>query len=450
MSFHHVLLFANIATMLSIDFIRENTSLVKQSAQNKKRDPEIVDELLRADDLRKQLQTKHEGLRAKQNEASPKIAAAKGAERDALLASMGLIKEEIKGLEQELEPVLLEWDRLIRSIANISAPEVPVGRDESENKVVHTWGTPRTFDFPVKDHVAIGKYLNIIDCEKSGEISGSRFYYLKGDAVLLQFAIINHVFATLGNEKILSEIAQEKKLTISPEPFTPMLPPVIMRREVMRKMDRLDPEEQRYILPEDDQVFVGSAEHTMGPYHMDEVLEEAELPVRYIGYSTAFRREAGTYGKDMSGILRVHQFDKLEMESFTTEENGADEQKLIVGVQEYLVRSLNLPYRLVHVCTGDTGKANYNQFDIETWIPSQQTYRETHTSDYMTDYQARRLKTFYKTKDGARKLVHMNDATAFAISRILIAILENYQNTDGSVTIPEVLRPYMGGRDLLV
>lgn len=436
--------------MLSIDFIRENTSLVKQSAKNKKRDPEIVDQLIDVDDIRKKLQTKQEKLRAQQNEASPKIASSSGPERDKLLAEMGLLKEEIKHVEAELEPILLEWDRLIKNIANISAPDVPVGADESENKVMHTWGTPRVFDFPVKDHVAIGKYLNIIDCEKSGEISGSRFYYLKGDAVLLQFAIINHVFATLGSEKILSEIAKEKKLTISPEPFTPMLPPVIMRREVMRKMDRLDPEEQRYILPEDDQVFVGSAEHTMGPYHMDEVFEEAELPVRYIGYSTAFRREAGTYGKDMSGILRVHQFDKLEMESFTTQETGADEQKLIVGVQEYLVKSLGLPYRLVHICTGDTGKANYDQYDIETWIPSQNTYRETHTSDYMTDYQARRLKTFYKAADGSRKLVHMNDATAFAISRILIAILENNQNKDGSVTIPEVLRPYMGGRDLII
>jgi seryl-tRNA synthetase len=229
-----------------------------------------------------------------------------------------------------------------------------------------------------------------------------------------------------------------------------MLPPVIMRREVMRKMDRLEPEDQRYILPEDDQVFVGSAEHTMGSYHMDETIEEAELPIRYIGYSTAFRREAGTYGKDMRGILRVHQFDKLEMESFTTAESGADEQKLIVGIQEYLVRSLGLPYRVVHVCTGDTGKPDFDQYDIETWVPSQGTYRETHTSDYMTDYQARRLKTFYKTTTGEKKLVHMNDATAFAISRILIAILENYQNADGTVTVPEVLRPFMGGRDLIV
>ncbi len=436
--------------MLSIEFIRQNVDAVVSSTRNKNKDPQMVTRLLELDDTRKELQLTVDTLRAKQNEASPRIASLTGAEKDALLKEMTALKEKIKSAEATLEPVLTEWDALIRKIPNIVSPEMPVGTDDSQNVVVSTWGTPRDFNFEIKDHVDIGKQLNIIDCEKSAEISGSRFYYLKGDAVLLQFALINHVFATLGSEKVLSEIAQEKGLTISPEPFVPMLPPVIMRREVMRKMDRLEPEDQRYILGEDDQAFVGSAEHTMGPYHMDETIEEAELPVRYIGYSTAFRREAGTYGKDMRGILRVHQFDKLEMESFTTAESGADEQKLIVGIQEYLVRSLGLPHRVVHVCTGDTGKPDYDQYDIETWIPSQGTYRETHTSDYMTDYQARRLKTFYKSTSGEKKLVHMNDATAFAISRILIAILENYQNADGTVTIPEVLRPYMGGRDLIV
>lgn len=436
--------------MLSIEFIRNNYELVVASTKNKNKDPQMVSRLIDLDNSRKELQTKTDVLRARQNEQSPRIARLQGAEKEALLKEMTALKEEIKVAEAALEPVLTEWEALIKQIPNVVSPDMPVGKNDSENVVVRSWGTPRTFTFPVKDHVDIGTSLDIIDCEKSANISGSRFYYLKGDAVLLQFAIINHVFATLGNEKILSEIAQEKGLTISPEPFVPMLPPVIMRREVMRKMDRLEPEDQRYTLPEDDQVFVGSAEHTMGPYFMDETIEGAELPIRYIGYSTAFRREAGTYGKDMRGILRVHQFDKLEMESFTTEETGADEQKLIVGIQEYLVRSLGLPYRVVHVCTGDTGKPDFDQYDIETWIPSQNTYRETHTSDYMTDYQARRLKTFYKTESGEKKLVHMNDATAFAISRILIALLENYQNEDGTVTIPDVLRPYMGGRELIV
>ncbi|MFM2415077.1 MAG: hypothetical protein RI911_770 [Candidatus Parcubacteria bacterium] len=436
--------------MLSIEFIRNNYAQVVSSTKNKNKNPQLIDDLIKLDDKRKELQTKTDALRARQNEGSSKIASLKGDEKEALLKEMTLLKEEIKIAEIELTPVIQEWEQLLKQVPNVVSPEMPVGKDDSENVVVTTWGTPRNFTFPVKDHVDIGKHLNIIDCEKSADISGSRFYFLKGDAVLLQFAIVNHVFATLGNEKILHEIAKEKGITISPEPFIPMLPPVIIRQEVMAKMDRLEPKEQRYLLPEDGQAFVGSAEHTMGPYHMDETIEEAELPIRYIGYSTAFRREAGTYGKDMRGILRVHQFDKLEMESFTTAETGADEQRLIVGIQEYLVRSLGLPHRVVHVCTGDTSKPDYDQYDIETWIPSQNTYRETHTSDYMTDYQSRRLKTFYKTKSGEKKLVHMNDATAFAISRILIAILENYQNEDGSVTIPEALRPYMGGRELIV
>jgi len=220
-----------------------------------------------------------------------------------------------------------------------------------------------------------------------------------------------------------------------------------MRRDVMDRMDRLQPEDQRYILSEDEQVLVGSAEHTMGPYFMEKTLEEKDLPIRFIGYSTAFRREAGTYGKDMGGILRVHQFDKLEMESFTTAEAGVDEQHFIVALQEYLVQQLDIPYRVVQKCTYDIGKPNANGIDIDCWIPAQNTYRETHTSDYMTDFQARRLGIHYKTAGGKRPLVHMNDATAFAIGRTLIAILENHQNADGSVTIPEVLRPYIGGKE---
>lgn len=436
--------------MLDISFIRDNTERLITTCINKKKDPKIVESLIRVDQERRTIQTALDDLRALQNAASPKIATAQGEERTTLLAQMTELKQQIKEKEALLEPLLVEFDTLIKQVPNVTSPDMPIGKDESENVVVHTWGTPKAFTFPILDHVDIGKKLNIIDCEKSAEVSGSRFYYLKGDAVLLQFAIVNHVFATLASEKILSEIAKEKGIAISPEPFVPMLPPVIMRQEVAAKMDRLEPKDQRYLFPEDEQNLVGSAEHTMGPYHMDEVLEEAELPIRYIGYSTAFRREAGTYGKDMRGILRVHQFDKMEMETFCTPETGADEQKLIVGVQEYLVRSLGLPYRLVHVCTGDTSKPDYDQFDIETWIPSQNTYRETHTSDYMTDYQARRLNIRYKTATGDRKLVHMNDATAFAISRILIAILENYQNEDGTVTIPEVLRPYMGGREVIV
>jgi len=218
----------------------------------------------------------------------------------------------------------------------------------------------------------------------------------------------------------------------------------MMRPSVMKKMDRLDPVEERYLIKDNDLVLVGSAEHTLGPLHMDEMLNEEDLPIRYIGYSTAFRSEAGSYGKDVRGILRAHQFDKLEMETYVPVEYGEVEQKFIVAIQEYLIQKLGIPYQLIQICTGDTGKPDYNQFDIESWIPSQGKYRETHTSDYMTDFQSRRLNIKYKTKDGDKKFVYMNDATAFAIGRILIAILENYQQKDGSVKVPDVLQAYVG------
>jgi seryl-tRNA synthetase len=218
----------------------------------------------------------------------------------------------------------------------------------------------------------------------------------------------------------------------------------MIRPEVFQRMARLEPKEERYYIPSDDIYLIGSAEHTLGPLHMDETIQEDRLPIRYLGFSTAFRREAGSYGKDTRGILRVHQFDKLEMESFVSPEEGFAEQDFFVAIQEYLVHSLGLPYQVVAICTGDMGNPDVRQFDIEMWIPSQGKYRETHTSDYMGDYQARRLATKMKRKDGKTEFVHMNDATAFAIGRTLIAIMENYQTADGKIMVPEVLQKYVG------
>ena len=224
----------------------------------------------------------------------------------------------------------------------------------------------------------------------------------------------------------------------------PIIPPVMIRPEIFEKMARLEPKEERYYLPQDDLYLIGSAEHTLGPIHLNQTLNEGDLPVRYAGYTTAFRREAGSYGKDMKGILRVHQFNKLEMESFTIPENSIKEQDFIVGIQEYLMQQLNIPYRIMMICTGDMGGPDARQIDVECWIPSQGKYRETHTSDMMTDYQARRLNTRVRRKNGISEFVHMNDATAFSMNRPIIAILENYQQEDGSVVVPEVLRKYLG------
>lgn len=435
--------------MIDIADFRARPDVYKQAALHKGVRVD-VDALVQMDRERLDLLKQVEEMRSRKNAVSKQVPTLKGEEKQKVLGEMKQLSDELKGKEEALKLLEEAWQTLQLKLPNLPLPEVPVGASEDENQVARTVGTPRQFAFPVKDHIVLGKHLDIIDVEQAAVVSGSRFAYLKGDAVRLQMALIQLTFDVLGNQQILSDVAAKAGLNVSAKPFVPMLPPVIMRRDVMDRMDRLQPEDQRYVLPEDGQVFVGSAEHTMGPYYLEKTLSAAELPIRYIGYSTAFRREAGTYGKDMGGILRVHQFDKLEMESFTTAEAGADEQKLIVALQEYLVQQIEVPYRVLQKCTYDIGKPNANGLDIECWVPSQNTYRETHTSDYMTDFQARRLGTYYKTEAGKRTLVHMNDATAFAIGRALIAILENHQNEDGSVTIPQALRPYMGGQERIV
>jgi seryl-tRNA synthetase len=435
--------------MIDLADLRKRPDIYQKAADDKFVKVSVKD-FLHLDEKRRDLITQVDAMRATKNEVSKNVPKMQGDEKTKAIADMKKLGDELKGKEQEMGTIEEQWSAMQKLFPNLPLPEVPVGHSEEENVVIRTVGTPREFDFPVKDHMALGTHLDIIDVEQAAVVSGSRFAYLKGDAARLQMAIIQLTFTVLGDEKILMEVAKMHGLKISTKPFVPMLPPVIMRREVMDRMDRLQPEDQRYLLPEDGQVLVGSAEHTMGPYYLEKTLEESALPVRFIGYSTAFRREAGTYGKDMGGILRVHQFDKLEMESFATPESGADEQRFIVALQEHLVQMLEVPYRVLQKCTYDIGKPNANGIDIECWIPSQKTYRETHTSDYMTDFQARRLGTHYKTAEGKRALVHMNDATAFAIGRALIAILENHQNADGSVTIPKALRPYMGGQETIV
>lgn len=435
--------------MIDLNDLRQRPDTYQAAADNKglKLD---VKAFMDIDEARKKLLIDVETMRAEKNKVSKEVPQMTGDDKTNAIKNMKELGETLKKKEEELTAIETDWNAMQLKFPNLPLPHVPVGHSEEENVEIRTWGTKPSFAFPAKDHMAIGKDLDIIDVEQAAVVSGSRFAYLKGDAVRLQMAIIQHTFATLADENVLKDAAKKAGISVSTKPFVPMLPPVIMQRDVMDRMDRLQPEDQRYLLPEDGQVLVGSAEHTMGPYYMEKTLDAAQLPVRYVGYSSAFRREAGTYGKDMGGILRVHQFDKLEMESFSTAESGEDEQKLIVALQEHLVQSLGIPYRVLQKCTYDIGKPNANGLDIECWIPSQETYRETHTSDYMTDFQARRLGTYYKDADGKRHLMHMNDATAFAIGRILIAILENHQNADGSVTIPEALRPYMGGQTVIV
>jgi seryl-tRNA synthetase len=285
--------------------------------------------------------------------------------------------------------------------------------------------------------------LWILDTETAWKVTWSRFSYLKWDLALLQFAIVQHTFSVLWNTEILKKIITENWLNVVCKPFLPIIPPVFIKQEVMQRMARLEPKDERYCFDEDWQCLVWSAEHTLWPIHMDELLNESNFPIRYIWYSTAFRREAGSYWKDVKWILRQHQFDKLEMESFCLPENSVEEQNFFVAVQSYLVSSLWLPHQIVHICTWDMWWPDTRQFDIETWMPWQNRYRETHTSDLMWDYQSRRLNIKVKRDNWDKQLVHMNDWTAFAIWRILIAIMENNQQEDWTIIVPEVLRKYV-------
>ena len=427
--------------MLDIKFIRENADKVKQAAKNKNNKVDI-DHLLKLNEEKRGLQVEIDELRAKRNELAKRNK--NGKPTDGQIKQGRTLKTEVSDKEEKLKKIDEEYKKLIYSVPNLISEDTPIGPDESGNKVIRKFNKPAKFKFKTKDHMELGILLGIIETEKSAQISGARFNYLFGGAVLLQFALIQFVFDTLTNEKIIKKLAK-KVGNPSSKPFTPVIPPVMAKSEIMKKMDRFEPLEDRYYLEQDDSLLIGSSEHTLGPLHMNEVIDKKNPPIRYIGYSTAFRREAGTYGKDATGIIRRHQFDKAAMESFTSPEHGLAEQNLIVAIQEYLMQQLEIPHQIVSICSGDMGKPDFRQIDIECWMPGQNKYRETHTSDYMTDYQARRLNIKYKTKEGKKEFVHMNDATAFAMGRILIAILENYQQEDGSVVVPEVLRKYMPG-----
>ncbi|MBI4085010.1 MAG: serine--tRNA ligase [Candidatus Liptonbacteria bacterium] len=419
--------------MLDIKLLREEPEKVKKAIKFKGTDPKLVDGFLKLDSGWRRITADLERLRREQKELSE--------ERDVDTAKG--VKEKIKNKEGELAGIETERLSVWLQIPNLSSDDTPVGPDESANKVLRSWGEPRKFDFKPKDHLELGEALGIIDTKKAAEVSGSRFAYIKGALALLEFALVQYGIKILGDEKILKKIADKVKKGYSPKPFVPVIPPVLIKPEVFQKMARLEPTDERYYIPSDDLYLIGSAEHTLGPLHMDETLKEEELPLRYVGFSTAFRREAGSYGKDVRGILRVHQFDKLEMESFTTPEDSVTEQEFIVGIQEYLTQSLELPYQVVICSTGDQGGPDFRHLDIETWMPAQDKYRETHSADMMTDYQSRRLGTKVKMKNGDSKFVHMNDATAFA-GRTMIAIMENYQTKESKIEIPKILQEYAG------
>lgn len=425
--------------MLDIQFIRENPDLVRAAIKNKNREGVDLDRILELADERKVAAGNISDINKKRNEAQ--------AARD--IEGGKKLKEELAASEEKFKEIEKELVSLLVKIPNIPSADTPVGPDESGNVIIRAWGEKPQFNFAPRAHWDIGKELGIIDNEKAAQVSGPRFTYIKGDLALLEFAMMRMALDILTSRDELKKIIDANGLQVSDKPFVPVIPPLMMRSMVMNRMARLDPIDDRFYLDKDDLVLIGSAEHTLGPLHMDEMLKEEQLPLRYVAQTPAFRREAGAAGKDTRGILRLHQFDKMEMESFAKPEDGFAEQDLLVAIQEHLMQLLKLPYQVVAVCTGDMGFPDQRQIDIETWMPGQDAYRETHTSDYIGGFQARRLNTRFKRQDGSVEPVHMNDATVLA-QRPLIAILENYQNEDGSVTIPEVLRPYLGGKERIV
>lgn len=431
--------------MLDIRFIRENSEQVQQAAQDKGYDVSIS-ELLKLDDERRSLQQQVDQLREKRNANAAKM---KGGKPEQSVVDEGKqIKIELAEREGYLNAIESEYTTLHKKVPNMPWSDVPYGASEDENVEVKVVGEKPQFDFEPKNHYEIAEARGWLDKERAAKVAGSRFAYVMGDLVKLQLAIEQFVIATLSSEEKLKEIAEVAGINVSTKPFVPVLPPLMIRTEPYDQMDRLEPSDDRYKIEGEELWLQGSAEHVLGSMHAGEIFEADELPVRYIGLATSFRKEAGTYGKDMEGLIRMHQFDKLEMESFTSKENSYDEHLFFVAIQEHLLQQLGLPYHVLQKCTADIGKPNARGIDMEVWLPGQGKYRETHTADYMTDYQARRLNTRVRTADGL-ELIHTNDATAFALGRAMVAIIENYQTSDNKVRVPEILKPYLGGQEVL-
>ena len=413
--------------MLDIKFIRENPEKVQRGCE-KKQVKINIDKLLEVDKRKREVLQALEDIRAQKNQASKQIPGMKNnKEKEKIILQMRELDRNHDRINESLKKIDLKFNQLMKEIPNLPLEEVPEGKDEKENVVLRKVAEPRKFDFKPKDHLEIGEKLNLIDVKRAAKTSGTRFGFLKGQAALLEFALIN-----FGLELLIKE------------GFIPVLPPVLMKPEMMEAMGYVERGgEEIYFLEKDNLFLVGTSEQIIGPMHAGEVFEENELPKRYVGFSSCFRREAGSYGKDTRGIFRVHQFDKLEMFSFTLPEKSKEEHQLMLSLEEKLMQALKIPYQIVQICAGDLGDPAAAKYDIEAWIPSQKKYRETHSTSNCTDFQARRLNIRYKDGVGRLNFVHTLNGTALAMGRIIIAILENYQQKDGTILLPEALQKYL-------
>lgn len=403
--------------MIDIKFIRENKNEVLDGIKSKGFDIDI-DLLLKLDEEKNILRKKIEEFNAERKKIADKKDIESGRKIKADLADI-----EIK------EKILTEkFNSMLRKIPNLPLPEVPVGKNETDNIVLKEVGEKTEFNFPVKDYMILAKKLGWIETERAGKAIGSRFGYLLRDAVDLEFALVRFALDVLKKEG-----------------FIPIVPPVFLKPEAMRGMGYLDHnEDEVYHLEKDNLYLIGTSEQAIGAMHMNEILKEVDMPLRYVGFSSCFRREAGSYGKDTKGIIRVHQFDKVEMFSFTKSENSKKEHEFLLSMEEKLMKALELPYQVLQICTGDLGFQAANKYDIETWLPGEKKYRETSSTSNVTEFQSRRLNIKYKDKKTSKnEFVHTLNGTAFAIGRTIIAIMENYQQKDGTIKIPTVLEGYI-------
>jgi len=407
--------------MLDIKFIRGNQKLVEEKSKQKGYVPNVK-KLLDVDDLRRRLIEEVDKLRSNRKKAADARDEKQGAK----------IKGELRTKEDKLEKLNEEFYQLIREVPNLPKDDVPVGRDETENRIEREAGKKPKFDFKVKDHLELGVGLDLIDVDSASKVSGPRFSYLKNELVQLELALVNFSLNTLIGEN-----------------FIPVIPPVIINKSAAEGLGYPEYETgEGYRV--DDQYLVGTSEHSIVPMHMDQTFKDSDLPKRYVAFSTAFRREAGSYGKDTRGIFRVHQFDKVEMVSFVLPRDEDKEHEYLLSLEEKIVKDLGLAYRVVKMCTGDLGFPTARKYDIEIWMPSQGKYRETHSASTNGDFQARRLNIKYLSRRKADQVKDQKDfvcilnATAIAVGRTIIAIMENYQQKDGSILIPKVLQKYTG------
>jgi len=415
--------------MLDIKLIREDPEPFRQALARRGL-AERVDELLAADERRRELTQRVEALRAEQNRASKAIGRASGDEKQALIAEVAKVSAELKELDPELAEAETALTLLLASTPNLPHPSAPDGFTDDDAVEVRRLGDPPHFDFEPKDHAELGAALGMLDVERGARTSGSRFVYLLGDLVFVQFALMRNAMDVLVERG-----------------FTPSIPPVLVREETMFASAFLPTDEVNIYRTDADQLYlVGTSEVSLAALHMEEILDEGSLPLRYAGYSTCFRREAGSYGKDLGGMFRVHQFDKVEMFSFATPESSWDEHEFLVSIEEEIIGGLDIPYRIVNIAAGDLGGAAAKKYDLEAWLPGQERYRELTSCSNYTDYGARRAQTRVRRPDGSVETLHTLNGTATAIGRTLIAILENNQQADGSVVIPERLWQFLPER----